>query len=675
MKIVKKLSYLSLSVLLIMCFILNAYATSASNTVIDADHCSECIDGIEMLDPESLIDALSIEELEAQNCIARRSDLESDLNTVVYECADGNYVAYIFQYPIKYIDSSGKTKDISTSIKSTSTIKDNSKNRLAGKYEYASVENDINVFYSQDISNSEPTILASNEYWNIGLSPYGKLTGTKATTVPEVSTSSRDNTTTFAQVQYSNVFQNNISLSYQTTYTGYKELIIINAPTETNVFQFILNSGGLIPTVTEEGEIQLHDTNENLIASFAPLYVYDSSDEPLFTLDNSYDVQVYDEEENTYLITLNIDKTFLTSSEITYPIVIDPTFNFNVSSSIDDAPIYSGRPSRTHGANYYNCLGYLDSTYGVGSLLLKFPALKNSAFFNSLPDSRINSVTFNARKSGGGTASSATVAAYRYIGASWDETTVTYNSANISSNTGVFVTSVSLQSNKWYSFNITSAALAWKNGTASYDSGLVLKNTTNSTDSSYERVLASIEYGQSVDSSYMPYVEVVFNTGNASGAFNTADQAAKDFAESVYSFTQYSRIEYGATLYKYNGKYYYYNVHSGKPHSVPVSKNVPNGATYIAYLHTHPNSEDFSAKDKEVADAWGGYAYVATKSYKVLRYNSDTQASDTIYSSFTPYALTQADKDNILLELETVWYSHLENGACPGCQNKTWPNE
>ena len=67
--------------------------------------------------------------------------------------------------------------------------------------------------------------------------------------------------------------------------------------------------------------------------------------------------------------------------------------------------------------------------------------------------------------------------------------------------------------------------------------------------------------------------------------------------------------------------------------------------------------------------------YVATKSYKVLRYNSDTQASDTIYSSFTPYALTQADKDNILLELETVWYSHLENGACPGCQNKTWPNE
>ncbi len=67
-------------------------------------------EGVYSIDPENIIDALSIEDLERQNCIERILELEEDLHSVVYECADGNYAVYIFQYPVKYINSTGKNQ-------------------------------------------------------------------------------------------------------------------------------------------------------------------------------------------------------------------------------------------------------------------------------------------------------------------------------------------------------------------------------------------------------------------------------------------------------------------------------------------------------------------------------------------------------------------------------------
>lgn len=399
---------------------------------------------------------------------------------------------------------------------------------------------------------------------------------------------------------------------------------------------------------------------------------------PLYTLENSYEIEPIKANEGLYLVTVEIDAEFLTNENTVYPVMVDPTFSFNASMAINDAPVYSGIPSSAQGSNYYNHIGYANDSYGIGSLLVKFPALKGSSLFNGLIDSRINSVKFNVRKVGGSNSYTSTLRAYRYTGSSWSESTVTYDSAAIDSNTGSLVSSVSMTSNTWYSFDITSAAKAWKNGTASYDSGLVIKNATNTTSSSYDRVLASVEYGKSIDSSYMPYVAVVYNNGSTSAGFSFANLAARDFAQSVYSSSEYTRIEYAATIYSLNGKYYYYNIHSGNPHSVGVSKSVPSGATYVAYIHTHPNSENFSTADKDVAESFGGYAYVVTPSYSVKRYISSTDITTTPYIGLTIYSLTNSEKSTLKDSLSSTWYGHLVDGVCPsgfGCENKTWPNE
>ena len=94
--------------------------------------------------------------------------MEEDLHSVVYECADGNYAAYIFQYPVKYVDSTGEIKDISTSIKSSAnvatsgTIQNNSIAQLKNEYAYSSEENSIKVFYSDDLASSSSAIVATN---------------------------------------------------------------------------------------------------------------------------------------------------------------------------------------------------------------------------------------------------------------------------------------------------------------------------------------------------------------------------------------------------------------------------------------------------------------------------------------------------------------------------------
>ncbi|MBQ7170844.1 MAG: DNRLRE domain-containing protein [Clostridia bacterium] len=438
-----------------------------------------------------------------------------------------------------------------------------------------------------------------------------------------------------------------------------------------------MQTDGLVPQIDLSGRIVLyHPQNGNEIASFAPLHVFDSAPTPhvaqncFYTLEKFY-------KKDTYLLSISIPESFWQDDSTVFPIYIDPTFSFSTFSAIYDASFYSGYPDLNHGANYFINLGYVDNNYGVGYELVKFHGLDSSTFFNQLSDSQINSVTYHVRNTGG-ISSSAIIAAYHFNN-SWDEYSVTYNSANISNNTGGIVCSIAMGSSVWYSFDITSAAKAWKNGTANYGNGLILKNLTNNYDHAYNQAFAAAEYGYYVDSDFMPYVSVVFNNGSISSDFSTAPLAAYHFAKAVYSSTEYTYIEYAATIYIKDNRYYYYNVHAGEPHSVIVSNSVPSGATYVGYIHTHPNSEDFSNSDTSIADSWGGYAFVVTPSYSVKRYSALTGTTLTLYTGVAPYSLTIEEKDDLYASCYSTWYgpSHFINGECSsgfGCETKTWPN-
>lgn len=610
------------------------------------------------------IEALSLDILEADNSLCRVREEEEDLYTVVYRNSDTNLnTAYIFQHPVKYVDNNGSIHDIDTSISPY----------LGGEHGvgYSSEHNSIKVYYPTNFfSGSDLTAMHNGYRVSIGI-PSNIYTIGEGMSDAEVGNETTETDFDKDYIEYEDAFGPETVLRYYTTYDGYKEQIVLESSNTPSEFTFVMDVGSLSPQITETGRISLSDPETGeIVANIASILVYDQNLKQ--TIDNYYELTPM--ENGTYLLTLHIDEEFLSAPSTMYPVTVDPTFSFNVISSTNDAIVYSGTPGVALGDNHYHHVGYCDDTYKIGYLLVKFPSLQSSTFFNKLSNTRINSVTYNVQKVGGNTSSSATLTAYHYTGNSWSESSVTYNSANVASNTGPAISSVSMNAHSWYSFDITSAAKAWKTGTYSYSKGIVIKNTTNNSSSTYDRVLASTEYG-GINSSYMPYVTVEYRNGYTSGAFTSADAAAKDFATAIYSSSMYVRFEYCAAIYKSGSNYYYTNVQIESPHGCPnININVPRDATYVGYIHTHPNSESFSTGDKNYAASSNGNAYLVTPQRKIYRYNYATKTETTVSTSFDWHELTDSEKTTLVNQCQTAWNAHLAEGCDFRCNTKTWPN-
>ena len=165
------------------------------------------------------------------------------------------------------------------------------------------------------------------------------------------------------------------------------------------------------------------------------------------------------------------------------------------------------------------------------------------------------------------------------------------------------------------------------------------------------------------------------------GPFNSADEAALDFAENIYSSSSYVRFEYATSIYamtKNNStSYYYAEPWSGNPHSVTVFKDAqPENSTLVAYAHTHPNSTSFSNADRQIADNNNIDAYMADPNFDLHLYNHSTK-SESIVGQFVPKILTPDEMNDLQTEFQDDWNTHISSGSCPdgfNCPNMSWPN-
>ena len=111
------------------------------------------------------------------------------------------------------------------------------------------------------------------------------------------------------------------------------------------------------------------------------------------------------------------------------------------------------------------------------------------------------------------------------------------------------------------------------------------------------------------------------------------------------------------------------------PHATYPSTNAVPYGEYIGYVHTHPNSENFSPADKDVVEILGGCGYVVTPTYKLKKYVVNSTSK---ICTVTPIQLSNYQKSILLQEYSDNWYNHFnENEECPdgfGCEDKTWPN-
>ena len=169
------------------------------------------------------------------------------------------------------------------------------------------------------------------------------------------------------------------------------------------------------------------------------------------------------------------------------------------------------------------------------------------------------------------------------------------------------------------------------------------------------------------------------NEGARKKYYETADEAAKAFAEEVYESAMYTRHEFGAEIFssEINGvtMYSYSTPRIGKPHEVMVGYPTPPNTVYVAFVHIHPNYDYFSQGDKDIANKRNINAYVVGSSKQLRMYDSSTFKSFPI-GQIHPIQLMEFQYTSRKQMSWYTWGSHLNDGCHKpnnSCNNKVWP--
>lgn len=447
----------------------------AGLTVVDTS--SETISGV--LSENDIPECLALEVSENSKFAARLYEKETSLDTVLFANKDGSETVYIFNEDVKYRDESGNIADKSNKLYSNIESR-----AYSTDYSYVNKENDINTYFPKSLKT------------DVGVSVEAQGQVIEMYPVSDV-VSQVIADTDLHGVYYDDVFGEFTGIRYKPSFSGYKEDIILEKNVG-NKFSFILETDDLVP-VLENGVIYIRDESGENFGVISPTYVYDSfaGDPSLdenrhFTYDNKFELT--NVSYGKYELVVMVDEEFLDNPATVYPVIVDPSIAITAASgsskSILDTPIYNGGISGTAGLNQLAVVGYVDSSYGSGRLLMRFPGLMNQSFMSE--DYIIDSATLTLSECSGGSASS-TIYAYNYTGPAWDETTTYSSSVYNGVGSSIDYWSFSYPNYTTRSYDITSAVKSWQLNSSKGNKGIIFKNNTSESDYSKTKTFYTTE--------------------------------------------------------------------------------------------------------------------------------------------------------------------------------------
>ena len=472
-----------LSLVLALCMVVPTFIGAASREDISE---TQTHDEQPTFTPETkeelkLPDIVSREEAELGGFVKRLKENETDLNTLIFKNGDGTNTMKVYSHPVKYVDEFGKIQDISLEVKASD---DGS---------FVSASHSVTTKFEKKLSDG---ITLSHEDVNVKLVPkYRALSLASASVSDE-------------KKQVSYPLDEKTSYVYELTYLGFKEDIVVKEYTGQTEYNFTIYTNGLT-LVCENGSYYLADDKGDIKATIGDIIVF-TADERNNTFGKMTHETVRAGQE--YNMTIHLDADYLKDENTLYPIRIDPTIEIvsgGTAGAIEDATLNSNAGS---GGTSGSILVGVRGSYGISRVLMRFPTLS----LDGIDASYIVSAQVSIRdlmcqsrenfavecriydKSAPAwteTSPPTFAAASPYVGALLDSHIVTYNGG--------------VSGGNWYSFDLTSAAVDWANGTQDPAKGIIFKasdthenQTTNlwyKTFSSYNR------------SSYKPSLKIVYN--------------------------------------------------------------------------------------------------------------------------------------------------------------------
>lgn len=552
----------------------------------------------------------------AEKYISREHSYEKDLNTFVFRNNDGTFTKKLYDYPVKYIDKTGETRDITTDIKKLSD----------GSFETA--ENNIVTTFSNKLSEG---ITLTHDEVVIKMVPAAKFT----TESSAASLSSDKKTISYP-------YGNKTKLEYSLTYTGFKEDIVVEEYTGQTEYTFTLHTNGLF--VTEiDGSFYLTDNDKNIKAVIGDIIIFtaDEKNNTIGTL-TAQTVKL----GQIYTMTIHVDADYLKDEKTLYPIRIDPTieirYSNNGAGAIEDATICSSSGSNgTLGSLY---IGKRE-TYGISRALMKFPGLNLNDVYSS---SNIVSATLNLRDLMC-ESTEMTLYAHTFTGNTWSESSVSWTGVNANSYVSTQLDAVEMswyngleqESEHYYKFDITEAVRGWKSGSYSQDKGILLKmsSTVENSTTYMHRTLGSYnraEYKPVLEFVYRPIISTNYATTNVNEGSTKTITATTYPADATLTWSSSNTnvatvsngvvtgISAGSTLITAS------ITDSTGTHSVSCNLyvTIPNGVYYIQNKYSN-----------KVADV----------------YNNQVQTY-TAVSQYTLKSLSEANIDEAINQLWKIYY-------------------
>ena len=436
------------------------------------------------LDDYEIPEVISVKDIKEKEHANRLFAQETDDYSVVFQNKDGSKTMYYFDEPVKYTDENGTVCDKSTKLSEADKE----------GYAFVSAENDINVYMPEQLDNETGIIVKSDEYI-IEMSP---VASDKAD-VSDIITETENKYDKHDIVEYADVFGDDTVIEYSAQLNGVKENIILDRYNGKNEFSFDINTNGL--SLKDEGGCFsiVDDEKEEIVGTVSEVILFDSSKGENTIVPQGY-VTGYTAVKNadgSYTITITLDNEWL-KNEAVYPVTIDPTIKLSSSGSgssktILDAPLYSKKSTTNFGSYSIGTVGYQDSTYGAGRLIVRFPGLDSNATYKSLKANEIESAKLYMYEGTGNSGTSTLQVRYSSQTSGWAETAPTYANTSVSNS---IMSTTKISKSGTCTFDFTTLAIASKYSGYDIKKGIVITNA-NETNASLRRSFYLSEYSSS----------------------------------------------------------------------------------------------------------------------------------------------------------------------------------
>ena len=278
-------------------------------------------------------------------------------NSKTFLLDDGTKMFVDYGEPIHYKNSKNEWVDYdNTFVKSD----DNST--------YSNKESDVNVSLSKNTSSDSLVSVENDKHeisWNYDDANKSNIVVQNGKTNDDKNDTTLDNITSNAE--YKNIY-NNVDLQCNVTTKGVKENIVLNSPNVNNEYVISYNIGKLTPKLKDDNTIDLYN-GKNVVYTISAPYMVDANEK----YSENISFEILNHKDDTMQVKLTADKDFLLSSDIKYPVTIDPEISSGQALNTNYSYVGYGTSSPKYNPPYT-----LSSSEYIRWVINKLPTLTSS---------------------------------------------------------------------------------------------------------------------------------------------------------------------------------------------------------------------------------------------------------------------------------------------------------